>query len=44
MTRFQVDINDEIPADLVFISGSTGAEGTCYVTTANLDGETNLKV
>ncbi|XP_075259797.1 phospholipid-transporting ATPase IF-like isoform X5 [Convolutriloba macropyga] len=39
----QVDINDEIPADLVFISGSTGAEGTCYVTTANLDGETNLK-
>ena len=35
--------NEEFPCDLVVIS-SEDPEGTCYITTANLDGETNLKV
>jgi phospholipid-translocating ATPase len=34
---------DQIPADLVIIS-SSDPEGTCYLETKNLDGETNLKV
>lgn len=35
--------NEEIPCDLVLIS-SHDSDGKCHVTTANLDGETNLKV
>ena len=35
--------DEEIPCDLVVMS-CEDAEGTCYITTANLDGETNLKV
>merc|ERR1719162_1901431 len=33
---------NEVPADMVPLATS-GDEGTCYVSTANLDGETNLK-
>ena len=35
--------NEEFPCDLVVIS-CDDPDGTCYITTANLDGETNLKV
>ena len=35
--------DEEIPCDLVVMS-CEDPEGTCYITTANLDGETNLKV
>ncbi|XAR64986.1 Phospholipid-translocating ATPase [Bertholletia excelsa] len=31
------------PADLLFLAG-TNADGVCYIETANLDGETNLKI
>ncbi|KIJ56259.1 hypothetical protein M422DRAFT_219400 [Sphaerobolus stellatus SS14] len=34
--------NDQIPADIVVLSTSD-PDGTCYVETKNLDGETNLK-
>ncbi|XP_068732876.1 LOW QUALITY PROTEIN: phospholipid-transporting ATPase IF-like [Montipora capricornis] len=39
----QVSENEEIPCDLVVMS-CEDPDGTCYITTANLDGETNLKV
>lgn len=33
----------EIPADIVML-GSSDSDGVCYLETANLDGETNLKL
>ena len=39
----RVAINEEIPCDMVMLA-SEDPEGGCYITTANLDGETNLKV
>ena len=39
----RVDVNEAIPCDLVMLS-SEDPEGNCYITAANLDGETNLKV
>lgn len=38
-----VKSEEEFPADMVPLVTS-GVEGTCYVSTANLDGETNLKL
>jgi phospholipid-translocating ATPase len=39
----RVKRDESFPCDLVLISTSNN-EGKCYITTANLDGETNLKV
>ena len=39
----RVNANEGIPCDMVMIS-SEDPDGSCYITTANLDGETNLKV
>ena len=39
----RVKRDESFPCDLVLISTSN-SEGKCYITTANLDGETNLKV
>ena len=35
--------NEPVPCDMLILS-SSNEDGTCYITTANLDGETNLKV
>lgn len=39
----KVPSNCDIPCDMVLLSSSEPC-GQCYITTANLDGETNLKV
>ena len=39
----QVEADQQFPCDLLLMT-SSDAEGMCDVTTANLDGETNLKV
>ncbi|XP_020907982.1 probable phospholipid-transporting ATPase IF isoform X2 [Exaiptasia diaphana] len=39
----RVKDNEEFPCDLVVLS-CEDPDGVCYITTANLDGETNLKV
>lgn len=37
-----VENNEEVPCDMVLLA-SSGAADRCYITTANLDGETSLK-
>jgi phospholipid-translocating P-type ATPase (flippase) len=38
-----VENNNAFPADLVMLASADEVDGGCYVDTANLDGETNLK-
>jgi P-type E1-E2 ATPase len=39
----EVTSDSPFPCDLVLLYSKT-SDGVCYITTANLDGETNLKV
>ena len=39
----QLRSDEAVPADMILISSSTEV-GSCFVETAELDGETNLKV
>ncbi|KAK4371889.1 hypothetical protein RND71_007273 [Anisodus tanguticus] len=39
----RVKQDDFFPADVIFLA-STNPDGVCYIETANLDGETNLKI
>ncbi|XP_042336155.1 phospholipid-transporting ATPase IG isoform X1 [Sceloporus undulatus] len=38
----EVSANETFPCDLIFLASST-KDGSCYVTTASLDGESNVK-
>lgn len=39
----EVKADETFPCDLIFLASSS-IDGTCYVTTASLDGESNFKV
>jgi phospholipid-translocating ATPase len=39
----KTECEEEFACDMVLLS-SSDEEGSCFITTANLDGETNLKV